>query len=158
MMSPCCPHDEPLLRRLAGAKAIEVVHPAKMEAAEARAAWEGYLAARGRRHLVWLLVDLPLSAVTGVALFMIPGPNVVGLWFAYRAACHALAFRGTVHARGRGVATEFRPSPTLDATLGGADDEEVARVAADLGLKDLGDALARAAPPSRRAGEPTAAP
>jgi hypothetical protein len=47
-----------------------------------------------KKHRTWLAIDSVLMAVFGVVLFAIPGPNVVGYYFAFRVVGHYLSFRG----------------------------------------------------------------
>ncbi|MCS6911971.1 MAG: hypothetical protein RMK29_01280 [Myxococcales bacterium] len=83
---------EPLLRRLAAADLEEVCCPVGQQ----RRAWrllKVFLCrkrALHRRGLLLNLLLLPLSAL----LTVVPGPNVVFFWNAYRLVGHALALRG----------------------------------------------------------------
>ena len=133
--------DESLLQRLRGASAIAIHHPAAMPVEEARALWGRYLAHRARRHLFWLTVNALICPLT-VLLAPLPGPNVVGYWFVYRAACHLLIVLGIRRARRRPVG--FHPSAALDAPV--HEGEAAARIAAAHGLAALPSFLERAAP------------
>jgi hypothetical protein len=132
--------DETLLRGLRKAEGLTLHHPATLTEAEARAAWEAYLAGRRRHHLLWLAVN-GVASPFSVLLAPLPGPNVLGYWFVYRAVCHALAVLGIRRAGGGRLATS--PSPALDTPLGPGDDEAVARVAASHDLTGLADYLKR---------------
>ncbi|WP_435018186.1 hypothetical protein TA3x_000132 [Tundrisphaera sp. TA3] len=99
--------DESMLRRLRRAEEIRIHHPPAMGPDEARSAWEAYLAGRRYPHLFWLMVDLVVSALT-IPLAVIPGPNVLGYWFVYRAACHTLALLGIRRARRQAASTSFQ--------------------------------------------------
>jgi hypothetical protein len=46
------------------------------------------------KHRRWLAIDSVLMVVFGVVLFAIPGPNIVGYYFAFRVVGHYLSFRG----------------------------------------------------------------
>jgi hypothetical protein len=48
------------------------------------------------RHRVWLVVDLVLLAGSGV-LALVPGPNVLAYYFAFRVVGHWLSMRGARH-------------------------------------------------------------
>lgn len=85
--------DEPLLRRLSRVESITLHHPAAMTAKDARRAWRDYLKRREARHFGRLILN-SLIAPTTLLLAPLPGPNVIGYWFAYRAVCHWLALRG----------------------------------------------------------------
>jgi hypothetical protein len=50
------------------------------------------------RHFRWLLIDAVLMLVTGVVLFLVPGPNVIGYYFAFRVVGHYLSWRGAKQA------------------------------------------------------------
>jgi hypothetical protein len=133
--------DESLLQRLRGVEAIDLHHPAALPAEEARALWGHYLGHRARRHLFWLAVNGLVCPLT-VLLAPLPGPNVIGYWFVYRAACHLLIVLGVRRARRRPVACH--PSTALDEPV--HQGEAAARVAAAHGLESLGAFLERAAP------------
>ncbi|MDX6694231.1 MAG: hypothetical protein QOF02_1834 [Blastocatellia bacterium] len=135
--------DEPLLRALRGAKAVELVHPASLEADAARERWKDYLASRGRRHLFWLIINAIVSPLT-LVLAPLPGPNLIGYWFVYRAICHLLARQGSSRARSGEVATAFVSSSELDETFAAANDERIAQAEASFGLKGLKAYLERA--------------
>jgi hypothetical protein len=135
--------DEPLLRSLRGAKAIELIHPAFLDKDAASERWNDYLASRGRRHLFWLIINAVVSPLT-LLLAPLPGPNLIGYWFVYRAICHLLARLGSRRARSGEVATDFVASGELDETFAAAAAERIARVEASLGLQGLGAYLERA--------------
>ncbi len=134
--------DEPLLRSLRGVKAVEIVHPAALDEEEACERWKCYLSSRSRRHTFWLVVNATFSPVT-VLLAPVPGPNVIGYWFVYRAVCHLLARLGIRNARSEVVTTSFVASSELDETFALANDERIAAVEAAFGLKGLGAYLLR---------------
>lgn len=142
--------DEPLLRSLRGVGAIEIVHPSSLEEDEACRRWKCYLSSRSRRHTFWLVVNAAFSPVT-LLLAPVPGPNIIGYWFVYRAVCHLLARLGIRNARSEAVTTEFVASSELDGTFAAADDERIAGVEASFGLKGLGAYLQRVS--AKREGE-----
>lgn len=45
------------------------------------------------RHKVWLVVDT-LGLIASVALVVVPGPNIIGYYFAFRVVGHWLSMRG----------------------------------------------------------------
>ena len=47
-----------------------------------------------KKHRKWLAIDSILMIFFGVILFAIPGPNLVGYYFAFRVVGHYLSFRG----------------------------------------------------------------
>lgn len=135
--------DEPLLRSLRGAQAVELVYPASLTEDAARERWDDYLASRSRRHLFWLIINAIVIPLT-LLLVPLPGPNLIGYWFVYRAVCHLLARLGSRRARHGEVATVFVASSELDDTFAAADDERIAQVEASFGLNGLGAYLQRA--------------
>ena len=62
-------------------------------------------------------------------LWLLPGPNVIGYWFAYRAVHHALIVWGIRRVRRGRVELELRPVAELDRPIE-VDDEGKARHAA----------------------------
>ncbi len=108
--------DETMLARLRSARAITVRYPALRDAAEVRLAWSTYLGQQWRRHLVWLVVN-GLIAPFSVLFAILPGPNLIGYWFAYRAIHHMLVVWGIRRARGNKIATEFVPIAALDIPI-----------------------------------------
>jgi hypothetical protein len=109
--------DEELLGRLGSAGAIAVHHPASLPEKKVRAAWKHYLAGRARSHLLWLIVDGVLAPVTGLLFWLIPGPNVVGFWFTYRAFNHYTIVRSLHRARWKSPPPTFQADPALDAPV-----------------------------------------
>jgi hypothetical protein len=136
------PADESMLRGLRSAKTLGLYYPARLTPDQARAAWQGYLATRLRYHLKWLAFNVLMSPML-VLLAPLPGPNVLGYWFVYRAVCHALAARGIARARSGRIETVMIPSAALDTPLSEGDDEAIAQVSASLHLAGLADFLRR---------------
>ena len=75
-----------------------------------------------KKHRKWLAIDSILMILFGVVLFAIPGPNLVGYYFAFRVVGHYLSFRGATRGVGEvawinersGPLTELRRVLTLD--------------------------------------------
>ncbi|MBA3442410.1 MAG: hypothetical protein H0T92_21345 [Pyrinomonadaceae bacterium] len=128
-------HDEVLLRDLRSAAAIELYHPTMMTTTQTLAAWTNYLARQRRYHLLWFTVDTLISLLT-VPLMVIPGPNIIGYPFAYRAICHGFALLGIRNARSGEVTTMLEPLGTLDQSFG-RDEGQATRRAASLKLKNV---------------------
>jgi hypothetical protein len=105
--------DEVLLGRLRAARAIEVHHPSSMTAHEAAAAWSAFLARGRRRHWLWLAANV-LATPVSILLAPLPGPNLIGYWFVYRALHHGLILVGLGRARRGRVTTTFHPAGALD--------------------------------------------
>lgn len=109
-----CKPDEPLLTKLATADAIVVRYPASIPEKKARAAWRRYLAARAGTHWFWLIVDGILSPITGLVFWLVPGPNVIGFWFTYRAYNHYTIVRAIHRARWAPPPIAFEADAALD--------------------------------------------
>ncbi len=135
--------DEPLLRGLRKVRSITLHHPASMASEAARTAWLDYLKQRWRHHVIWLSVNLVLAPVIGIGLWWLPGPNVFGYWFTYRAICHSLALFGIQRAQAKEVTTSFFPLEPLDIHLDQADSERLTRLAESCGLNGLDVFLVR---------------
>lgn len=111
--------DEPLLVRLRTAVALEIAHARSLARDDARQLWEDYLGSRRRRHGLWFTFNVAVSPLT-VLLAPLPGPNLIGYWFAYRAVRHGLILSGlrkvkrghvraTFHAVDEGLGPAERP-------------------------------------------------
>ena len=135
------PLDEALLRSLRAASSIELFYPSITAEETARAQWVDYLARRWRRHVFWFIGNLLIVPAT-VLLTPVPGPNIIGYWFAYRAICHLLALLGVRHARS--APTRFHAAAALDTAFAGASDQAVARATESLGLPGLPEFIRRA--------------
>ena len=120
--------DEPLLSRLRTARSVTLTHPVAMDAQEAASAWSAFLVQGRNRHLPWFVVNLLVSPLT-VVLALLPGPNIVGYWFVYRAVHHFLILLGVRRVRRQKIETLFRPAEGSDPS--GADDPDT--IAARLG-------------------------
>lgn len=145
--------DESLLRSLRGVSSVELYHPSAMSAAEAREEWGKYL--RGRRPgiILWLVLNALVTPIT-LLLAPIPGPNVIGYWFTYRAICHTLALLGI--RRANEIEPETHASTALDFYLervAEVDDEDRLQNFAQVhGLRDVESFAARVARGRRPAG------
>lgn len=102
------PPDEPLLAGFRKSHRIDVFHPDSLSPEEARLLWGVYLSRRRRRHLPRLALNLVVAPLT-VLLIPLPGPNLVGYWFAYRAIHHMLILHGLRKARKEKLAVSFHP-------------------------------------------------
>jgi hypothetical protein len=142
--------DEPLLAALRSAPAIHIYHGSSFSSNEARALWCRYLRSRMRRHLLWLVFDGILAPLT-VLLAPLPGPNLIGYWFAYRAVHQFLILIGIRRATSGRVETMFCPVEHLDRFGGPGDEEWLARAATQYGLKGLHAFVARISPPAATA-------
>jgi hypothetical protein len=111
-----------MLRALVGASALVVVHPSRVKETAARRMWTSYLRRQRGKHAVWLLLNGLLVPPT-ILMAVLPGPNVVGFWFAYRAACHALAVGGARRWLKERRTTDFAADEGLNARVDSDGDE-----------------------------------
>jgi hypothetical protein len=137
--------DEPLLASLRSAPTIEVYHGVSLPATEVRALWLAYLRGRMRRHVFWLVFDAAVAPLT-ILLAPLPGPNLIGYWFAYRAVHQLLMLLGIRRALSGRVETTFHPAAGLDGPGGTGDDQWLARAATQYQLDGVHDFVARISP------------
>jgi hypothetical protein len=88
-----------------------LLFPASLEPAAARAALDNALGAARRHHGIWVTIDFLLFVASAV-LALIPGPNVIAYYLAFRVVGHWLSWRGAGHASKR-VAWTFEPDASL---------------------------------------------
>jgi hypothetical protein len=91
------------------------VHPSNLSSASAAAIRERLLTQRRRHHGRWLIANLVGVAATAI-LVLLPGPNLIGYYFVYRAIGHFLSWRGARQALDR-ISWTPRPEDAL-AELG----------------------------------------
>jgi hypothetical protein len=108
--------DETMLLRLGAARHIDLHHPASRSVDEVRTLWRVYLAHRWWRHLLWMSVNTVVAPLM-IPLALLPGPNVVGYWFLYRAIYHLLIVWGIWRARRGRIPLELYPIASLDAPI-----------------------------------------
>src|SRR5688572_2688789 len=72
-------------------------HPTDMTPARALEIMRASMVRDRDRHLRWLIIDALLMVVLGVGLFFVPGPNVIGYYFAFRVVGHYLSRKGATH-------------------------------------------------------------
>lgn len=136
------PPDEPALRALRGVDAVVLHHPPAVTEDETHALWRAYLKSRQGRHMFWFIGNVLVAPLT-LVLAPLPGPNVIGYWFVYRAACHMLARLGARNARSAQVSTEFLSHDALDGSLSAKDEERIASLSSSFGLQGLEDFIKR---------------
>jgi hypothetical protein len=122
--------DESMLVRLWRARRIDLHHPAGRTGEEVRVLWTRYLSHRWWHHLVFLGAN-GVVAPLSVLLAILPGPNVIGYWFAYRAIYHLLIVRGIGRVRKARIPIELHPAPLLDKPIGWSQDGKATHVAID---------------------------
>jgi Mitochondrial K+-H+ exchange-related len=121
--------DEAMLSRLRSARRIELHHPVSRDAGEVRRLWGEYLNHRWWRHILWMSANALVAPPALAMLWVLPGPNVIGYWFAYRAIHHALILRGIYRVRRGRVEVVLCPLAELDRPIE-RDEEGKARHAA----------------------------
>lgn len=108
---------ERVLKELRLPDAIEVIHPAGLPARAARRVFRERIEESVQRHRRWMVVDgalVPLSVV----LSLVPGPNLILPYLAWRAAAHWRGQRGGSRALAEaGLDATFVADPTLDPLL-----------------------------------------
>lgn len=108
---------ERVLRELRLPEAIEVVHPAGLPEHAARRIFRQRVEAAVRHHRRWLVVDGALLPVS-VVLSLVPGPNLVLPYLAWRTLAHWRGQSGGSRALdGAGPASTFVAEPALDPLL-----------------------------------------
>jgi hypothetical protein len=126
------------LRRQASAVAV---HPPDMTFDQVLTLIKRTLQRDHDRHRVWLVIDA-IGLVLSGPLALVPGPNVVAYYFAFRVVGHWLSMRGAIQGLRR-VSWSGRPCPPLtelrDAVLmeSGARDARVHDIASRLRLPHL---------------------
>jgi Mitochondrial K+-H+ exchange-related len=95
--------------------AATLVHPSDLTAEAAAATRDRLLVHARKHHGKWLVLDAALFVVSGVFM-LVPGPNVLAYYFAFRAVGHYLSWRGAQQALER-ITWDLRAEPAL-AELG----------------------------------------
>ncbi len=105
--------DESMLARLRWARRIELHHPAARSEVDVLARWRNYLTRQGRRHFFWLGVNALITPFATVLAFL-PGPNLIGIWFAYRTVHHGIVVWGISRVQRNLIPIELEPVEALD--------------------------------------------
>jgi hypothetical protein len=133
--------EQRLLWHLRHETGAGLVHPDDLSESRAIELARGRLAADFARHRLWCGIDT-LLAVASIPVALLPGPNVIGYYFVFRAVGHLFSMRGARHGL-NDVVWRCRPTPHLTAlraalTCDGADRaRQVEEVARALGLDRL---------------------
>lgn len=85
--------EQRTLWALRGQQSAMVHMPAPLSADEARSLLMTNMANARRHHLLWLIVDTVIFVVSGV-LALVPGPNLIAYYFAFRSVGHLQSWRG----------------------------------------------------------------
>jgi hypothetical protein len=127
-----------------------LIYPDDLSAARALELTKAQLTADFAKHRRWCVIDGLIAAITGPALFFVPGPNLVSWYFGFRAVGHYFSMRGAD--RGRTLPWDLQPTPhltslrslfSLDASTRCSRLDEIARA---LGLDRLTMFVERVAP------------
>ena len=127
--------DESMLVRLRSTRHVDLQHPASRAEEDVARIWHDYLARRWRAHAVCLSYNTIIAPAALALLWPLPGPNLIGYWFAYRAVHHWLILRGIRSVRKGRIATRYHADTTLDQPVQ-RDPEGKARHAAVNGSGD----------------------
>jgi hypothetical protein len=85
--------DQRVLWRLQGQTRVRAFHSDGLDPAGALAATHRGLRAESRRHAGWLGFDI-VCLLLSLLLIPLPGPNLIGYYFAFRVVGHVLSIRG----------------------------------------------------------------
>jgi hypothetical protein len=109
--------DESMLSRLRSARRIELHHSSARDPGQVRKLWGEYLNHRWWRHILWMSANGLVAPPALATLWLLPGPNVIGYWFAYRAIHHALIVCGIYRVRYGRVEVVMCPTAELDRPI-----------------------------------------
>jgi len=105
--------EQRLLWHLRRAEEVCAGIPADLSPGDADAIIQAMLKTDRDRHLKWLLIDFALL-IPSAALTVVPGPNVLGLYFTFQVVSHYLSWTGAK--QGLAIAPwTFEPSDDLAA-------------------------------------------
>ena len=133
--------DESMLARLRPARRIDLHHPATRGEDEVRSVWRNYLKSQWWRHLLWLSVNGVITPFA-LLLFVLPGPNLIGYWFAYRAIHHLLVVWGIGRVLRKKIPVELHSVIELDVPIQHDDQGEARHAALNGPAARLGDHVA----------------
>jgi hypothetical protein len=140
--------DEWMLSQLRTAKTIDLHYPACRTDDEVLAFWQDYVSRQQYRHLVWLAVNGTVAPIS-VIFAILPGPNVIGYWFLYRAIHHLLVVWGTVRVRRGRIPINMHPRDALDMPVERDDAGKHSHAALAGGGERLAEHVARSPAPRR---------
>ena len=103
--------EQRTLWSLRGVASASFVHPANLSSESAAAIRVRLLAHARRHHGWWLIANLAGVVITAV-LVLLPGPNLIGYYFVFRAIGHFLSWRGARQALAQ-IAWTPRPEEAL---------------------------------------------
>lgn len=103
--------EQRLLWNLRGQTTATAMHPEDMTFDEAMTLIRRMLQRDYERHKVWLVVDA-LGLIVSALFMLVPGPNIIAYYFAFRVVGHWLSMRGALQGLLR-VAWTGKPCPPL---------------------------------------------
>ena len=103
--------EQRLLWNMRRESAANLYYPDDISEADAVAVMRKQLARDFDKHRYWLAIDSLLLVAAGL-LFWVPGPNVLGYYFAFRVVGHFFSVRGARNGLGK-LAWSSYPSPPL---------------------------------------------
>jgi hypothetical protein len=86
--------EQRLLWHLRKHTEARLFHPSDMASDKALEIMRASMVRDRDRHFRWLIIDAVLMLITGPGLFFVPGPNVIGYYFAFRVVGHYLSWKG----------------------------------------------------------------
>ena len=103
--------EQRLLWHLRRQSTAALMYPADLPEGAATEHLRASLRADFEKHRRWLIIDGVLLILSG-ALILVPGPNVIGYYLAFRVVGHYLSFRGARQGL-QGTDWKLCPSPVL---------------------------------------------
>ena len=141
--------EQRLLWNLRREHAVALFHPQDLTYDQTLTLVKRMLQRDFERHRVWLVVDT-LLLVGSIALILLPGPNIIGYYFAFRVMGHWLSIRGALQGL-RGITWTGQPCQPLthlrEAALlnGDARSRRVQEIEQELRLQHLSTFFERVA-------------
>jgi Mitochondrial K+-H+ exchange-related len=133
--------EQRLLWHMRGQSRVTAVHPSDLDGARVMAVVSSNMRSDYEKHRRWLVINILLFIISGL-LTLVPGPNVIAYYFAFRLVGHFLSMRGARQAldrvewRTRSSAPLARLRSLIDAD-GNERRAEVEAIAAELQLEHL---------------------
>lgn len=103
--------EQRLLWNLRRHETATLLYPDDLDPAAAAELMRRQLARDLEKHRFWLAIDSVLMVLSAL-LILIPGPNVIGYYFAFRVVGHFFSVRGALRGL-KGVTWTHEPSPAL---------------------------------------------
>jgi hypothetical protein len=128
------------------------IHPSDLGAPRALEIVRASMRSDLEKHRFWMVINALVFIISGL-LTILPGPNLVAYYFAFRLVGHYLSMRGAHQALNR-VEWTARPSPELTALAALVDVEcavrrpQVDTIGRELQLEHLGRFFDRVADPA----------